>query len=111
MHGFRNARKLKAVRREAKAASLNPPAQIDGPKPRRMRPCEHMPGLGYAIPFPGAPTACCGVPWCAVVCTLPCQGLRNKLMDTVELNQSEDVLHVLNVISTVCVHGQHACRS
>lgn len=54
VHGFRNTSKLKAARRDAKAAGLNPSPQIDGPKPRRMRPCEYMPSLGYAIPFPGA---------------------------------------------------------
>ena len=58
MHGFRNTKKLKAARRDAKAAGLNPPPQIDGPKPRRMHPCEYLPGLGYAIPFPGTQPPC-----------------------------------------------------
>ena len=56
MYGFQSIGSLQQVRQAARAASLNTPAAIDGPKPRKPQPCtwsEHV--KGWALPFPGAP--------------------------------------------------------
>lgn len=56
VYGFQSISSLQQVRQAARAASLNTPAAIDGPKPRKPQPCTWSELVkGWALPFPGAP--------------------------------------------------------